>query len=142
MQWGCFVRLDQFRNRTEGLVHISNIHKDRINNVSDVIKRHQKVKVKILSYTEAKMSLSMKDVDQVTGEDLNEDLTKKLRGEISIEYARNPDGPVDYLSSNRLNSRDSSINPSIEINSKDNKGKSSRQISDYDQWEIKQMRFI
>lgn len=25
MQWGCFVRLDQFRNRTEGLVHISNV---------------------------------------------------------------------------------------------------------------------
>jgi ATP-dependent RNA helicase DHX8/PRP22 len=76
MQWGCFVRLDQFRNRTEGLVHISNIHKDRINNVTDVVKRHQKVKVKILSCTETKMSLSMKDVDQITGEDLNEDLTK------------------------------------------------------------------
>jgi ATP-dependent RNA helicase DHX8/PRP22 len=26
MQWGCFVRLDQFRNRTEGLVHISNVN--------------------------------------------------------------------------------------------------------------------
>jgi ATP-dependent RNA helicase DHX8/PRP22 len=98
------------------------------------------VKVKILSYTDTKMSLSMKDVDQITGEDLNEDLTKKLRGEISIENDRNPDGPVNYLSSNRLNSRDSSINPSIEINSKDNKGKSSRQISDYDEWELNQMR--
>jgi hypothetical protein len=26
MQWGCFVRLDQFRTRTEGLVHISNVN--------------------------------------------------------------------------------------------------------------------
>jgi hypothetical protein len=26
MQWGCFVRLDQFRSRTEGLVHISNVN--------------------------------------------------------------------------------------------------------------------
>lgn len=26
MQFGCFVRLDQFRNRTEGLVHISNVN--------------------------------------------------------------------------------------------------------------------
>ena len=25
MQWGCFVRLERFRNRTEGLVHISNV---------------------------------------------------------------------------------------------------------------------
>ncbi|CAF4179974.1 unnamed protein product [Rotaria sp. Silwood2] len=140
MQWGCFVRLDQFRNRTEGLVHISSIHKDRINHVSDIVKRHQKVKVKVLSCTDAKMSLSMKDVDQKTGEDLNEDLTRKLRGEINNEIGRNPDGPIDYLSSNRLNSRDSTMIPSIEINSKDNKGKSSRQISDYDQWELNQMR--
>ena len=86
------------------------------------------------------MSLSMKDVDQVTGEDLNEELTKKLRGEISIENDRNPDGPVNYPASNRFNSRDSALNPSIEINSKDNKGKSSRQVSDYDQWELNQMR--
>ena len=80
----------------------------------------------------------MKDVDQMTGEDLNEDLTKKLRGEISIENDRNPDGPVNYPSSSR--SRDPAIAPSIEIDSKDNKGKSSRQISDYDQWELNQMR--
>ena len=29
MQWGCFVRLDQFRTRTEGLVHISNVSRLR-----------------------------------------------------------------------------------------------------------------
>ncbi len=82
----------------------------------------------------------MKDVDQITGEDLNEDLTKKLRGEISIENDRNPDGPVDYLSSNRLNPRDLSITSATELDSKDNKGKSSRQVSDFDQWELNQMR--
>ena len=49
--------------------------------MSDVIKRQQKVKVKVLSCADSKMSLSMKDVGQTTGEDLNEDLTKKLRGE-------------------------------------------------------------
>ena len=27
MKWGCFVRLNQFRNQTEGLVHISNVNK-------------------------------------------------------------------------------------------------------------------
>ena len=78
----------------------------------------------------------MKDVDQVTGEDLNEDLTRKLRGEIGIENDRNPDGPANYLSANRLQARDSAV----DFNSKDNKGKSSRQISDYDQWELIQLR--
>ena len=81
----------------------------------------------------------MKDVEQQTGEDLNEELTRKLRGEIGIDTHRNPDGPADYLSSNRLASRDGTINPSLDVNSKDNKGKSSRQISDYDQWEYTQM---
>ena len=135
MQFGCFVRLDEFRERLEGLVHISNIHKDRVNQVTDVIKRHQKVKVKVLSITDAKMSLSMKDVDQVTGEDLNEGFTRRLRNEAG-ETDRNPDGPANYMAANRFNPRDTSI----EIDSKDNKGKSSRQISDYDQWEINQMR--
>ena len=104
-----------------------------------MVKRNQKVKVKVLSATESKISLSMKDVDQNTGEDLNEDLTKKLRGEMSIENDRNPDGPVDYLSNTRLSSRDASLSLSVDVNSKDNKGKSSRQISDYDQWEYNQM---
>ncbi|CAF1596770.1 unnamed protein product, partial [Adineta ricciae] len=140
MRWGCFVRLTQFRNRLEGLVHISNIHKDRIANVADVIKRNQVVKVKVLSCTDDKLSLSMKDVDQETGDDLNEDLTKKLRGEISIENDRNPDGPAGYSSANRMNPRDPSMGGQLDINSKDNRGKSSRQVSDYDQWEINQMR--
>ena len=139
MQWGCFVPLDQFRNRTEGLVHISNIHKDRINSVSDMIKRHQKVKVKVLSCLESKMSLSMKDVDQQTGEDLNEEVTRKLRGELGLEDHRNPDGPTGYLSSDRLSNRDIALNPPLDVNSKDNKGKSSRAISDYERWELDQM---
>ncbi|CAF1163474.1 unnamed protein product [Rotaria sordida] len=133
MQWRCFVRLNQFHDRTEGVVHISNIHKDRINNISDVVKCHQKVKVKVLSYTDTEMSLSMKDVDQNTGEDLNEDLTKKLRDEISIENNRNLDSPINYLLSNPSNTCDSS---SIDTNSKD---KNSRQISDYDQFVLNQM---
>ncbi|CAF0749495.1 unnamed protein product [Didymodactylos carnosus] len=135
MQWGCFVRLEKFRNRTEGLVHISNIHKERINNVSDVVTRHQKVKVKVLAYTKTKMSLSMKDVDQKTGEDLNEEMTRKLRGEESIESAsysmgRNPDRPIDLL----LNDRQQQ-----QTQSKETSGRKKKQVSDYDLWEYQQM---
>lgn len=140
MQFGCFVRLDQFRARTEGLVHISNIHKDRINSVADVVKRNQRVKVKVLSMTESKISLSMKDVDQQTGEDLNEELTKKLRGEISLDDYQNPAGPSDYLSSSRLTSRDASLNiRTEETNSKGNQGRKSQPVSDFDRWEYDQM---
>ncbi|CAF1267953.1 unnamed protein product [Didymodactylos carnosus] len=47
--------------------------------------KHQKVKIKVLAYTKTKMNLSMKDVDKKTGEDLNEEMTRKLRDEESIE---------------------------------------------------------
>ena len=43
----------------------------RVASVSDVVNRGQKVKIKVLSFTGTKVGLSMKDVDQRTGEDLN-----------------------------------------------------------------------
>ena len=49
------------RKRWEGLVHISELRKEgRIANVADVVTRGQKVKVKVLSFTGSKTSLSMK----------------------------------------------------------------------------------
>ncbi|KAK3108191.1 hypothetical protein FSP39_002888 [Pinctada imbricata] len=97
MQFGCFVQLEGIRKKWEGLVHISQLRREgRVINVSDVVSRGQKVKVKVLSFTGQKTSLSMKDVDQETGEDLNPSQTKNLTGgEISqgeVE-ARNPDRP-------------------------------------------------
>ena len=60
------------RSRYEGLVHVSQLrHKGRVQDVTDVVKWGQRVKVKIPSITGNKMSLSIKDVDQVTGHDLN-----------------------------------------------------------------------
>ena len=61
MQFGCFVQLEGVRGRHEGLVHISQLRREgRIKDVSEVIKRGQRVKVKVLSITGSKMSLSMK----------------------------------------------------------------------------------
>ena len=61
MQFGCFVQLEGVRGRHEGLVHISQLRQEgRVKDVSDVVKRGQRVKIKVLSITGAKMSLSMK----------------------------------------------------------------------------------
>ena len=55
------------RKRWEGLVHISELRKEgRIANMSDVVTKGQKVKVKVLSFTGTKASLSMK-VRSATG---------------------------------------------------------------------------
>lgn len=97
--------------------------------MSDIIKRNQKVKVKVISCAESKIGLSLKDVDQSTGDDLNDEFTRQLRGETNSDPNRNPDGPAKYGQSTIPDS-----------NSKDNKGKSSRKISDYEGWEIEQMR--
>lgn len=49
------------RGQHEGLVHISQLRKEgRVKDVSDVVRRAQRVKVKVLGITGSKISLSMK----------------------------------------------------------------------------------
>merc|ERR1719234_1546609 len=69
--FGCFVALEGFRKKVEGLVHISQLRREgRVNSVEEVVSRGDKVLVKVLSVG-SKTSLSMKDVDQATGKDLD-----------------------------------------------------------------------
>ncbi|MBB4017263.1 polyribonucleotide nucleotidyltransferase [Chelatococcus caeni] len=66
--FGAFVN---FFGSRDGLVHISQLAAQRVQKVTDVVKEGQKVKVKLLGFDErGKVRLSMKVVDQETGEDL------------------------------------------------------------------------
>ena len=66
--FGAFVN---FFGAKDGLVHISQLAAARVQKVTDVIKEGDKVKVKLLGFDErGKVRLSMKAVDQQTGEDL------------------------------------------------------------------------
>jgi polyribonucleotide nucleotidyltransferase len=68
MDFGAFVN---FFGAKDGLVHISQLAPRRVNKVTDVVKEGDKVKVKLLGVDErGKVRLSMKAVDQVTGEDI------------------------------------------------------------------------
>jgi polyribonucleotide nucleotidyltransferase len=58
--------------KIDGLVHISEIKNERIAKVSDVLKEDQEVKVKVVSVERGKIRLSMKRVDQETGEDISD----------------------------------------------------------------------
>lgn len=70
--FGCFVELDGVRGHREGLVHISELRREgRVNNVADVVARGQRVKAKVRSVVGHRIALSMRDVDQMTGADLN-----------------------------------------------------------------------
>ena len=69
VDFGAFVN---FFGAKDGLVHVSQISSDRVNKVSDVLQEGQSVKVKLLGFDDrGKTRLSMKVVDQETGEDLS-----------------------------------------------------------------------
>lgn len=126
MQFGCFVQLEGLPKRWEGLVHISQLRREgRITNVGDVVTRGQRVKVKVLSFTGQKTSLSMKDVDQDTGEDLNP--VRRAGDTDGTESARNPDRPCSLPLLTRPDDDDV-----------DNRRRVQR-ISSPEKWEIKQM---
>ena len=66
--FGAFVN---FFGAKDGLVHISQLAQSRVNKVTDVVKEGDKVKVKLLGVDErGKVRLSMKAVNQETGEEI------------------------------------------------------------------------
>jgi polyribonucleotide nucleotidyltransferase len=83
MDFGAFVN---FFGAKDGLVHISHLAQRRVQKTSDVVKEGDKVKVKLLGFDErGKTRLSMKVVDQETGEDL--EAKQKAEGEPQREAA-------------------------------------------------------
>jgi polyribonucleotide nucleotidyltransferase len=68
-EFGAFVN---FFGAKDGLVHVSQLRAERVNKPSDVVKEGDMVKVKLLGFDDrGKVRLSMKAVDQTTGEDLH-----------------------------------------------------------------------
>ncbi|MCY4152438.1 MAG: polyribonucleotide nucleotidyltransferase [Aestuariivita sp.] len=69
MDFGAFVT---FFGKRDGLVHVSQIENRRINHPSDVLRQGQEVWVKLLGFDDrGKVRLSMKVVDQQTGNELS-----------------------------------------------------------------------
>ena len=68
VDFGAFVN---FIGNRDGLVHISELSAERVPSVTDVIKEGDEVKVKVLAIDDrGKVRLSMKAVDQETGEEI------------------------------------------------------------------------
>ncbi|XP_050539097.1 ATP-dependent RNA helicase DHX8 [Daktulosphaira vitifoliae] len=128
VDFGCFVQLDTFR-QSQGLVHISQLRqKGRVTAVSDVVSRGDKVMVKVLSISgNQKISLSMKDVDQETGEDLNPMIQLGEDDDEDMMGGRNPDRPTSLL---ELQTVDADEMTNL---------KRVNKISSPERWEIKQM---
>lgn len=129
VNFGCFVQLFGLRKKWEGLVHISQLRSEgRVADVNEVVSRGNNVKVKVMSMTGQKVSLSMKEVDQLTGRDLNPLSHKPVEDDVS---ARNPDRPVGSMSMLAL--------PGNPDDDNDGARKRVTRISSPERWEIKQM---
>jgi ATP-dependent RNA helicase DHX8/PRP22 len=128
VNFGCFVQLFGLRKKWEGLVHISQLRAEgRVSDVNEVVARGQNVKIKVMSITGQKVSLSMKEVDQMSGRDLN---PLSHKGEDDMN-SRNPDRPVAPISILSL--------PGNVDDDDDVARKRVTRISSPERWEMKQM---
>jgi polyribonucleotide nucleotidyltransferase len=85
VDFGAFVN---FFGAKDGLVHVSQISTERVSRPADVLTEGQEVKVKLIGFDDrGKTKLSMKVVDQETGEDLSAKLAaeREARGEPAEE---------------------------------------------------------
>ena len=75
VDFGAFVN---FMGARDGLVHISELKPERVEKTTDVINVGDKIKVKLIGIDDrGKVKLSMKAVDQETGEDISENIERK-----------------------------------------------------------------
>src|SRR3546814_8715105 len=70
VDFGAFVN---FMGGKDGLVHVSEMRNERVEKPTDVVSEGQEVKVKVLEVDQrGKVRLSMRVVDQETGEELED----------------------------------------------------------------------
>lgn len=68
--FGVFVNLRDVKGKVDGLVHISAMADYKVNHPSDLVARNQEVWVKVMKAQDGRVSLSMNEVDQATGQDM------------------------------------------------------------------------
>lgn len=131
--FGCFVQMAGLRRPKEGLVHISQLRSEgRVTDVTEVVNRGQNVHVKVMSVTGQKVSLSMKEVDQSSGRDLNPSSHAHLRADSDVRD-RNPDRPTGTGGTSMLH-----LQGTLD-GEEDQTRKRVTRISSPERWEIKQM---
>ena len=89
-EFGCFVELEDVSPRTEGLVHVSMMSRERIRDPSSHVARRQHVFVKVVGRAGQRVSLSMKECCQKTGEDLQPRRRELLDDTLERKTRSNP----------------------------------------------------
>ena len=93
-EFGAFVN---FLGSRDGLVHISELQQGRVGKTTDVVNVGDAVKVKVIGFDErGKVKLSMRVVDQATGEDITEKVGAKP-GRGDRRERREQQAPIDAV---------------------------------------------
>ena len=129
--FGAFVNLKGVKGKVDGLVHVSAIQDGtRVNHPSDLLSRGQPVKVKVVKIEGTRIGLSMKEVDQVSGQDL-------------IPSSRIASGAnMERLKGQSSNDRFGNSSDSVPVIEDDIYGKPHRnrkRMTSPERWEIKQL---
>eukprot|EP01039_Chlorochromonas_danica_P009929 gene9929-10979_t len=139
LDFGCFVELEGFQ-RKEGLVHVAQVQQGQVRDLKAVVRRGQAVKVKVISITGSKMALSMKEVDQKTGQDLFPERSKESMNRLAADM-RNPSLPANQGTSSLA------LNQGVDLKKlRDNEdegngggGKGRKRLSSPELWEARQL---
>mmetsp|Transcript_9795 Transcript_9795/g.12843 ORF Transcript_9795/g.12843 Transcript_9795/m.12843 type:complete len:1251 (+) Transcript_9795:39-3791(+) len=105
MDFGCFVELERFRVKgrpVEGLVHVSQIAAGMVRDAKLHVRKGQPVKVKVISMAGSRVSLSIKEVDQKTGQDLLPERSLEAQKMLAEEEER-ASNPTNPAASNPIN---------------------------------------
>jgi len=135
--FGAFVNLIGVKSQGPkrncvGLVHVSAIREgQRVNHPSDLLSIDQMVKVKVISIQGDRIGLSMKDVDQKSGLDL--DPAKRIASGANMEGISKGGS-----SSSRYGSLDSAV-PVIEGDMDGRAMRTKKRMTSPERWEIKQL---
>ncbi|GJQ14352.1 hypothetical protein GpartN1_g6143.t1 [Galdieria partita] len=156
VEFGAFVELEgvlmppgvenkrshSFRNRgPEGLVHISQIAKStrRLAHPSEAgLEREKRVFVKVLSLNGSRISLSMKDVDQETGNDTS--ISSRTENTFMSSYETKSSNPEVPSYSSKHHSRKLMSGIPASFADDEETGRPRRRIPSPEAWELTQLR--
>lgn len=113
------------------MVHVSAIATGRVNNPADLLARGQAVKVKVMSVAGNRIGLSIKDVDQYTGQDLTPHMRIKSEAEMEEERSWAARGAMTGANAMPLNSRDVVEDKPIRS--------SAKRLTSPERWELRQL---
>lgn len=146
MERGVFVEFDIRNGRKEGLVHVSNLTGNRnLEHPKEIVRVGQPVKVKVISISGSKILLSMRDIDQKTGEDLLpqrsnhgfDDAKLAARTTADLRTWLNPSAPGNHQRSQNGQMMYDAENDNDDSESKPQRA--SKRMSSPERWEARQL---